>query len=337
MKKIKRIGVLTSGGDSQGMNACLKTIIKMAERYEYEVIAFMGGYKGLALDECKTVTSKDADMYFSVGGSFILSGRYPPFAEKKEWDKAKATYKKHHLEALIVLGGDGSIKGAYDLSQVGLNIVVIPCTIDNDVFCTNKSIGFDTAVNNAVSVIDNIKQTMRTNGRVLIAETMGRHCGEIAMHAGLCSEADIIMIPEKKQSVEKIIREVGKQLKVGNDSPTVVLSELQIDIEDLSKRITETYKKECKAIVIGYVQRGGTPTVQDKFLAIRMGVGAMDCVLNQNFGNVVSLIKDEIKFVPFEKAINTKYKFNEELWQTFLELKKFKTIKSQMNKMKTIH
>ena len=236
------------------------------------------------------------------------------------------------MEALIVLGGDGSIKAARDLSTIGMNIIVVPCTIDNDVFCTNKSIGFDTAVNNAVSAIDNIKQTMKTNGRILIAETMGRHCGEIAMYAGLCSEADVIMIPEKKQSVEKIIREVGKQLKVGNESPTVVLSELQIDVQELSKSLTETYNKECKAVVIGYIQRGGTPTVQDKLLAIRMGVGAVDCVLNKRFGNVVALQKDEIKYVPFEKAVNAKYKFNNELWQTFLELKKFKTDKKLINK-----
>lgn len=331
---MKKIGILTSGGDSQGMNACLKTIIKMAERYQYEVIAFMGGYKGLATDECKIVTSKDADMYFSIGGSFILSGRYLPFMEKKEWERALAVYKKHNLEALIVLGGDGSIKAANDLSSIGINVVVVPCTIDNDVFCTSRSIGFDTAVNNAVNAIDNIQQTMKTNGRVLIAETMGRHCGEIAMHAGLCSEADIIMIPEKKQSVEKIVREVGKQLKVGNESPTVVLSELQIDIQELAKVITETYNRECKAIVVGYIQRGGTPTVQDKLLAIRMGVGAMDCVLKQNFGNVVALVKDEIKFIPFEKAIKTKYKFNDELWQTFLQLKKFKTEKKKTNAKK---
>ncbi len=331
---MKKIGIITSGGDSQGMNACLKTIIKMAERYNIEVIAFFGGYKGLVFDECKTVTSKDADMYFSVGGSFILSGRYPPFIEKKEWDKAKAVYKKHNLEALIVLGGDGSIKAANDLSTLDMNIIVVPCTIDNDVFCTSKSIGFDTAVNNAVNAIDNIQQTMKTNGRVLIAETMGRHCGEIAMHAGLCSEADIIMIPEKKQDVEKIVREVGKQLAVGNTSPTLVLSELQINIDDLAKKITETYNKECKAIVVGYIQRGGSPTVQDKLLAIRMGVGAMDCVLNKNYGCVVSLVKEEIKFIPFEKAIKAKYKFNEELWQTFLELKRFKTEKKKSKKSK---
>ena len=329
---MKKIGILTSGGDSQGMNACLKTIITMAERYNYEVVAFIGGYKGLVMDEFKVVTSKDAEMFFSVGGSFILSGRYPPFVEKKEWNKAKETYKKHGLEALIVLGGDGSIRAANDLSSVGMKMVVVPCTIDNDVFCTNKAIGFDTAVNNAVDTIDNIEQTMKTHGRVLIAETMGRHCGEIAMHAGLCSEADIIMVPEKKQSVEKIIREVGKQIKAGNGSPTVVLSEHQIDIDDLAQKISETYEKECKAIVIGYVQRGGTPTVQDKLLAIRMGVGAMDCVIGKNFGNVVALVKDEIKFVPFEKAIKTKYKFNDDLWQTFLELKKFKTEKNSKEK-----
>lgn len=329
MNKTKKIGVLASGGDSQGMNACLKTIIKMAERNGYEVVGFIGGYKGLALDECKIITSKDADMYFSVGGSFILSGRYPQFVERSEWLKAKAVYKKHKLEALIVLGGDGSIKGANDLLSVGLNVVVIPCTIDNDVFCTSKSIGFDTAVNNAVNAIDNIQQTMKTNGRVLIAETMGRHCGEIAMHAGICSEADIIMIPEKKQSVEKIVREVGKQLKAHNESPTVVLSELQIDSQKLAKYIEKTYRKECKAVVIGYVQRGGSPTVQDKLLAVRMGVAAMDCVLNKTFGVVTALVKEEIKLIPFEKAIKTKYKFNEELWQTFLELKKYKTEKKQ--------
>ena len=329
MTKTKRIGVLTSGGDSQGMNACLKTIITMAERNGYEVVAFLGGYGGLLYDKYRIVTTKEADLYFSFGGSFISSGRCPEFMEAKNKIIAKKVYDKHKLEALIVLGGDGSIKGANDLVEYGFNVVVCPCTIDNDVYCTDCCIGFDTAVNNAVNAIDNIKQTMKTNGRILIAETMGRKCGEIAIHAGICSEADIIMIPENKQTIEKIVREVGKQLKVGNTSPVVVVTEHQVDINYLAKQMEEAHKNECKAIVVGYVQRGGSPTVQDKLLAVRMGVAAMNSVLERNFGNVISLIKDEIKLIPFEKAIKAKYVFDTELWNTFLNLKRYKTEKKK--------
>ena len=329
MAKTKRIGVLTSGGDSQGMNACLKTIITMAERNGYEVVGFIGGYSGLLYDKYKMSNSQEAGLYFSFGGSFISSGRCPEFVKPESRKKAKDVYDKHKLEALIVLGGDGSIKGANDLIFYGINVIVCPCTIDNDVYCTNRCIGFDTAVNNAVNAIDNIKQTMRTNGRILIAETMGRNCGEIALQAGICSEADIIMIPENKQTTEKIIREVGKQLKVGNVSPVVVLTEQQVDIESLAKELENTYQKECKAVVVGYVQRGGSPTVQDKLLAVRMGVCAMNAVLEKNFGNVVALVKNEIKLIPFDKAIKAKYVFDDELWQTFLNLKRYKTEKKQ--------
>lgn len=327
MSKTKKIGVLTSGGDSQGMNACLKTIISTAEKNGYQVVCFYGGYQGLLDDDFKIVSEKEAELYFNIGGSFIKAGRSADFLVEEKRKKAKQVYEKHNLSALIVLGGDGSIRGAFDLQKLGLNVVAIPCTIDNDAYCTERAIGFDTAVNNAVNTIDNVQQTMRANDRILLVEVMGRECGDIALYSGICSESDIIMIPEKKQKEEKIIREVLKQLMAGNKSPTVVIAEHQLNVEKLAKKIEEKTGNECRFVVVGYIQRGGAPTMQDRLLAIRMGVSSVECVLNKTFGVVVSLNQDQICLKPFESAIKAGKQFKEELWNTFLELKRFKTVK----------
>lgn len=327
MRKSKKIGVLTSGGDSQGMNACLNTIVSTAERRGVQVVAFYGGYQGLLDDNFKVLTTKDIEPYFNVGGSFIKTGRSKDFLDGKKRKKVVDVFKKHKLEGLIVLGGDGSIRGAYDLQKLGLNVVAIPCTIDNDAYCTERAIGFDTAVNNAVSIIDNVKQTMQACNRVLLVEVMGRECGDIALYSGIGSGSDIIMVPEKKQTEEKIIREVLKQLMAGNQSPTVVIAEHQLDIEELSRTIEKKSGNECRFIVVGYIQRGGAPTTQDRLLAIRMGVSAVDCILSGKGGNVISLNNDQINLKPFNTAIEAGKQFKEELWETFLELKRFKTVK----------
>ncbi len=323
----KVIGVLTSGGDAQGMNACLKTIVTMASRNDMEVVAFLGGFQGLLDDNFKKLTPKDVEMCYTLGGSVIFSGRSKDFTIEEKRVVAKDVFKKHKLSGLIVLGGDGSIRGSRDLQAMGLNVLAIPCTIDNDVACTDKTIGFDTAVNNAVDAIDNIQQTMKANGRVLIVEVMGRHCGDIALYGGMCSESDIIMLPEKKQSVEKIVREIGKQISVGNISPTVVISENQLDINNLAKTVEEKYGKEVRAIVVGYIQRGGKATMQDRLLATRMAVGAVECIIKEEYGGVIVVVNDEIKFKSFDTAIKEKKHFREDIWQTFLNLKKFVTIK----------
>lgn len=323
----KKIGVLTSGGDAQGMNACLKTIVTIADRNGMEVLAFIGGFQGLIDDEYKILTKDDVAMCFNIGGSVIQAGRSKDFMQEEKRLIAKKVYKKHKLDALIVLGGDGTIRGAKDLESLGVNVIAIPCTIDNDVPCSDRSIGFDTAVNNAVEMIENIQQTMKANGRILIVEVMGRHCGDIALYSGMCSESDIIMLPEKEQSVEKIVREVGKQLAVGNLSPTVVIAEHQIDVNELAKILEEKYQRESRAIIVGYFQRGGKPTMQDRLLAMRMGVASVECVLNDEFGVVVTLLKDELKLMKFDKAVKAKRKFREDIWETFINLKRFMTIK----------
>ncbi len=327
MKKLKRIGVLTSGGDSQGMNACLKTIVSTAERKGYEVVAFLGGYQGLLDNKAKIITSKEAELYFNIGGSFIKAGRSKDFLDAEKRKKAKTVFNKQKLDALIVLGGDGSIRGACDLEKLGLNVLVIPCSIDNDAYCTERAIGFDTAVNNAVNTIDNVQQTMRTNDRILLVEVMGRECGDIALYSGICSESDIIMIPEKKQKEEKIVREILKQLKAGNKSPTVVIAEHQLNVEKFAQKIETETGNECRSIVVGYIQRGGAPTMQDRLLAIRMGVAAVENVIDGNFGYVISLTQDHITLKSLSEAINAGKQFREELWDTFLELKRFKTVK----------
>ncbi len=329
MAKLKKLGILTSGGDSQGMNACIKTVVTMAARNGFEVVAFLGGFQGLLDNKSKSLTMKDVEISFNLGGSVIGSGRSKDFTDAEKRKKSKEVCNNHKLDALIVLGGDGTVRGARDLRDLGVNVIAIPCTIDNDVYCTERSIGFDTAVNNAVEAIDNIKQTMIANERVLVVEVMGRHCGDIALHSGLCGESDIIAIPEKAQTMEKIVREVGKQIKAGNLSPTVVVAENQLDISELDRLIEESTGRESKDVVIGYVQRGGSPTVQDRLLAIQMGVASVNCILENKFGLAMVLKNGEIERMDLDRAVSIKRKFSEHLWQTFLSLKKFKTIKKQ--------
>ena len=327
MMKKKIIGILSSGGDAQGMNACIKTVVTTAERNGMEVVAFLGGFQGLLENKSKKLTSVDVDLCFNLGGSIIYAGRSKDFTDEQKRKKAKDVLKQNKVEALIVLGGEGSIRGCLDLKNLGINVIAIPCTIDNDVPCSDRSIGFDTAANNAVDLIDNVQETMKTNRRILLVEVMGRYCGDIALYSGMCSESDIIMIPEKKQSAEKIIREIGKQLKANNDSPTVVVAEHQFDINEIAKKVEATYKKECRAIIAGYYQRGGKPTMQDRLLAMRMGVSAVECVMDGTFGVVTALKDDNIKLISLEKAVKAKRKFREDVWHTFIRLKKYETYK----------
>ncbi len=325
---MRKIGVLTSGGDAPGMNAALKTIVKMADKQGCEVIAFKKGFQGLIDNDWRKLTTEDVEMFFSFGGSFIFTGRSKDFLNPEMRNRAVDVYNDHDLDALIVIGGDGSVIGSAELEKMKFNVVLIPATVDNDVFCTDKAIGFDTAVNNAVQYIDNAQQTMRANNRILLVETMGRYCGDISLFVALSSETDVLMIPEQRQDIVKIKREIGKQLKAGNMSPTVVIAEHQVDISALQEEIEREFNHECRALVVGYIQRGGNPTVGDRMLATRMAVKAVESALKGKTG-VVASIDDQMQLIPFKKAVLARKVFREDIWNTFIILKRFDTFKKK--------
>ena len=203
-----KIGVITSGGDAPGMNSCLKTVVDIATKRGLEVIAFKRGYNGLVDNNWQKLTPEDVKLIFSIGGSMIYAGRSISFREYEGKLKAVENLQKLGIDALVILGGDGTIKGANELSKFGIKCYVIPVTIDNDVNCTDRSIGFDTAINNAIEMIDNIKLTMLANERVLLVEVMGRYKGDIALYSALASESDIVVTPEEPLTKEQILVKV---------------------------------------------------------------------------------------------------------------------------------
>ena len=322
MEEKMRIAVVTSGGDAPGMNSCLKAIVDIASRKNIEIIAFKRGFNGLINDDWQKLEPKDVAFIFSVGGSLIYAGRCKEFQEESGKQKALATLKKHNIDSLIVLGGDGSMRGSEELSKYGINIYVIPVTIDNDVNCTDRSIGFDTAINNAINMIDNIKQTMLANERIVLVEVMGRYKGDIALYSALASESDIVVTAEQPFTKEQIKKAILKEINKGNPSPTVVISEKLFDVPALAKEIEKEFGKECRGIVLGYMQRGGGPTVYDRLLSLRMASCAVHCAVKRIKTSAICIDKGEVFPMPISKAIKAPLRVHKKHLALFDELHK---------------
>ncbi len=314
---MKKIGVLTSGGDAPGMNACLKTVVEMSYNYGYECIAFRMGYKGLIENDYYKITKDDVKSIFNLGGSYIYSARSKEFMQDEYRQIAVQNIKKSGIKALIVIGGNGTYLGAKDLSDLGVNIIAIPATIDNDVHSTESSLGFDSAVNNATDMIDNIKQTMQANERISIIECMGRYGGNIALYSAMASQADIVAVPEDPLDLEHIYRFIADQIKHGNNSPTLVVAEKQYDVFKLAKDIERDFNHECRAVILGYMQRGGAPTVKDRMSAIRYGVSAVECIDAGIMNVAIGLKNDKIVTTPIAEAVKMHTNFRQDLYDSF--------------------
>ncbi len=325
---MKKIGVITSGGDAPGMNACLKTVVEMSHNYGYECIAFRRAYRGVITNDYFTITKADVNSIFNIGGSLIYSARCKEFLEQKYKEIAANNINALGLKALIVIGGNGSYIGAQSLAKLGVNVICIPATIDNDVHSTTESIGFDSAVNNATDMIDNIKQTMQANERISIIECMGRHGGSIALYSAMASQADIVAVPEDPLDKEHIYRFIRDQLNYGNSSPTVVVAEKQYDVYALSKEIERDFNHECRAVILGYMQRGGRPTVKDRMLAIRYGVAAIELIDAGEKNLAIGLDNDRIITTPIDKAVQMQTNFRQDLYEAF------KLLNNPRNKVK---
>ncbi|MBR7091143.1 MAG: ATP-dependent 6-phosphofructokinase [Clostridia bacterium] len=270
-----RIGILTSGGDAPGMNACVKSACEMACNLGYEVIAFRRGYKGiLDMDYVQLDRDYVADI-FNLGGSKIMTGRSAEFTKDAGVRLAVSNLQKLGIEALVVIGGNGTYRGANELAEYGVKVVAIPATVDNDVYSTDRSIGFDTAVNNAVDMIVNIQATMRANERVALIETMGRDGGDIALYSAIASESDIVVVPEDPKKDTTVVEMILDEIDRGNQSPIVILAEKQFDLEKLRQKVEKATNKECRAVILGYMQRGGGPNMADRTLAIKYGATAI--------------------------------------------------------------
>ncbi len=301
-----KIAVLTSGGDSPGMNAAIRAVVRTGLANSFETFVVSDGYKGLYEDRIFEVNHKFVSEIIHRGGTIIGTARLPEFVNVEIQKIAAENLKKKGIENLVVIGGDGSYRGALALSKFGINVVGLPGTIDNDIVSTDFTIGFDTALNTAVEAIDKLRDTSTSHQRISIVEVMGRDCGDLALYAGAATGAELILTAERKMEMPEILKILSEQRKKGKKHGIVVVSENLLDIKDLAKQIEKALNVEARTTVLGHVQRGGYPSAADRVLASRMGVKAVESIIDKNKATCIGIVANEVKIFELEEALNKK-------------------------------
>ena len=296
---MKKIAVLCSGGDSQGMNACIKAIVDTCTSNSVEVLGINRGYQGLIENDMRPLGLTDVANIETIAGAIIKTSRSPEFMTEPGFRKAIDNLKLNGIEGLIVIGGNGSFRGCRDLVNAGVNVIGIPGTIDNDLFYTERSLGFDTAVQQAVNTVTDIKQTMYANSRASVFKCMGRHCGDIALHTAVAVEADSLAVNEIDYSIEDILSDVKNAINHGVTAPVVVISEgCKLDMEEIVYQIQTKCHMTARGVEIGYLQRGGEPTYYDRMLGVRWGVLAVQLLMQDMTNLAVGVKNDKIFTTP---------------------------------------
>ncbi|MHA2378851.1 MAG: 6-phosphofructokinase [Candidatus Thorarchaeota archaeon] len=309
-----KIGILTSGGDSPGMNAAIRAITRIGIRRDCRVFGIFGGFQGILDEQMHELNSRSVSRILHRGGTFLTTGRSEEFRTEEGQKKAAGVLDKHGIDALIAIGGDGTMRGlaAFGNHWKG-RLIGLPGTIDNDLYGTDYTIGFDTAINNALEALDKIRDTAQSFQRIFLVEVMGRHSGFIAVHVGIATGASAIVIPETTTQIEDLAQRVIDARDKSKSSVLVVVAEgdemgnANVIAEKLSERIGE----KCRVSVLGYIQRGGNPTHLDRILGTRLGAFAIECLLEGKHGGMVGEIDGELTMTPFEKTWSEKKPFDE--------------------------
>jgi len=316
---MKKIGVLTSGGDAPGMNAAIRAVVRSAVAMGMEVIGFRKGYYGLLNNLYEEMGARSVSDILHRGGTILQSARCPEFKDSEHRKKAIENIKALGIEGLVVIGGDGSFRGARELSLAGIPTVGIPGTIDNDICCTDYTIGFDTALNTVQDAIDKIRDTCRSHDRCSVVEVMGRDAGYIATNVGIACGAEAVIIPEKDFDFKRdILQEIKAGIKRGKEQHLIIVAEGvtkdNMSALKMASRIEEETGIETRATILGHIQRGGNPTVRDRVTASRMGVAAVD-LLNQGIGNrIVAISGDSIVDYDIMEGLNMVKTLDNELF-----------------------
>ena len=318
MTSVKRIGVLTSGGDAPGMNAAVRAVVRTAAFLTLESVAIYQGYQGLIDNKTQIMNPRSVNNIINKGGTILKSARCSEFHNTEGRKKAFETIKKHKIDSLIIIGGDGSFTGAMIFqSEFKIPVVGIPGTIDNDIFGTSHTIGYDTALNTVIDAIDKIRDTAISHNRLFFVEVMGRDAGHIALNTGIGAGAEEILIPEENMGLERLLESLSRSEKSGKSSSIVVIAEGDktgknvFDIAEYIEKNMPNY--DVRVSVLGHMQRGGRPTCFDRVLASRMGVKAVESLHEGKSNSMVGLKEDEIILTPFEKAIKGKSEINKDL------------------------
>ncbi|MCM1186733.1 MAG: 6-phosphofructokinase [Lachnoclostridium sp.] len=311
-KKIKTIGVLTSGGDAPGMNAAIRAVVRTAIARGVEVKGIKKGYQGLLNEEIKPMLGKDVSDIIQRGGTVLGTARSMEFKTPEGQKKGAEICKKHGIDGIVVIGGDGSYRGAQALSRLGINTIGIPGTIDLDIACTEYTIGFDTAVNTAMQAIDKVKDTSSSHERCSIIEVMGRHAGYIALWCGIANGAEDILLPEKYDFQEQnIINNIISNRKRGKTHHLIINAEGIGHSISMARRIEAATGIETRATILGYMQRGGSPTAKDRYYASIMGSYAVDIMLGGKTNRVIGYRHGEFVDFDIESALNMEKNIDE--------------------------
>ena len=316
--QIKKIGVLTSGGDSPGMNAAIRAVVRTCKYHNIISVGIYSGYQGLIEGNFAEMNARSVKDIVNKGGTILMSSRSLAFETKAGREKAYNHLKKENIDALVVIGGDGSFCGALAFNQeFDFPVIGIPGTIDNDIYGTSYTLGFDTALNTAVEVIDKIRDTASSHNRLFFVEVMGRDAGHIALNVGIGAGAEEILIPEEDLGLDRLLESLRRSKKSGKSSSIVVVSEgdkIGKNVFELKDYVEENMPEyEVRVSVLGHIQRGGSPSCFDRVLASRMGVKAVESLLDGKTNVMVGLLKDEISLTPLEKAVKLKAKINTNL------------------------
>lgn len=317
---MRKIGVLTSGGDSPGMNAAVRAVVRKAIYHDLEVAGIYHGYQGLIDGNIQPLELGDVGDIIQRGGTKLYSARCLEFKEEAGQLKGIEQMKKHGIEGLVVIGGDGSYRGALALTNHGFPCVGVPGTIDNDIAGTDYTIGFDTALNTVIDSIDKIRDTATSHDRSFIIEVMGRDAGDLALWAGLAGGAETILVPEDPYDINEIARRLKRGRDRGKKHSIIVVAEGAISASDLQKQLLEEVGIEAHISVLGHIQRGGSPTARDRVIASQLGAKAVELLLNDIGGKAVGIRNREIVAYDFDEVFNGDHDFDDKMYKLSKEL-----------------
>ena len=322
-KKVTRIGVLTSGGDSPGMNAAIRAVVRTGIYHGLEVFGVMRGYQGMIEDDIFRMESRSVANIIQRGGTILKTARCKEFFEPEGRKKAYDNLKRRGIDGLVIIGGDGSFRGAVKFSQeFDIPCVGLAGTIDKDINGTDFTIGFDTAVNTAVEAIDKIRDTMDAHDRIFIIEVMGRDAGYIALHSGIATGAENILIPELKTDMNKMVASLLEKERRKKLVNLIVVAEGDEygGANQVQKILTEKLPKaEIRVCILGHIQRGGSPSCIDRLIASRMGYHAVECLMEGRHNVFVGILNNKMHYIPLENAVKNKAKISEE-WMKIVKI-----------------
>lgn len=316
----KTIAVLTSGGDAPGMNAAVRAVTRAAISNDIAVLGVRRGYSGLISGDIFEMNLRSVSSCLHRGGTILYTARSEEFKTKEGIDKAVENCKLLGIDSVVAIGGDGTIKGARDLSDAGVSCVAIPATIDNDVPCTDYTIGFDTAMNTAMEMVDKLRDTAQSHEKCSVVEVMGRNCGDLALHTGIAVGAMCILVPELPYSVDDIINKMKRARILGKKHFIVVITEGVVETNELAEKIYQATGIESRTTILGHVQRGGVPTLRDRVVASEMGCRAIELLVDGRHDRVVVYVNGKVTDVDIHEALSMKKSFDEELYKTILEI-----------------